>query len=175
MKNKTYKTALFGMLSAVAITLSYLESLIPTAAFMPPGAKLGFSNVATMFAASSLGLVSALAVTLTKAVFAGVTRGVTAFFMSLCGGMLSTVAMYLFFRYSKKTGYMVIGVVCAIMHNAGQLAVAVILAGNTAVFGYAPVLLVSGALTGAATGTVLRAVIPALEKVLKNTELKGGK
>ncbi len=175
MKNKTYKIALFGMLSAVAITLSYLESLIPTAAFMPPGAKLGFSNVATMFAASSLGLVSALAVTLIKAVFAGVTRGVTAFFMSLCGGMLSTVAMYLFFRYSKKTGYMVIGVVCAIMHNAGQLAVAVILAGNTAVFGYTPVLLVSGALTGAATGTVLRAVIPALEKVLKNTELKGGK
>ena len=51
MKNNTYKIALFGVLSAVALTLSYLEGLIPTVAFMPPGAKMGFSNIATMFAA----------------------------------------------------------------------------------------------------------------------------
>lgn len=175
MKNNTYKIALFGVLSAVALTLSYLEGLIPTVAFMPPGAKMGFSNIATMFAASSMGLVSALAITFIKALFAGITRGVTAFFMSLCGGILSTVTMYLLFKLSKKTGYMVIGIICALVHNFGQLIVAIITAGNLSVLGYAPVLLISGTVTGAVTGTVLRAVMPSLERVTETITRKGGK
>lgn len=175
MKNNTYKIALFGVLSAVALTLSYLEGLIPTVAFMPPGAKMGFSNIATMFAASSMGIVSALAITFIKALFAGVTRGVTAFFMSLCGGTLSTVTMYLLFKLSKKTGYMAIGIICALVHNFGQLIVAIITAGNLSVLGYAPVLLISGTVTGAVTGTVLRAVMPALERVTETITRKGGK
>lgn len=175
MKNNTYKIALFGVLSAVALTLSYLEGLIPTVAFMPPGAKMGFSNIATMFAASSMGLVSALAITFIKALFAGITRGVTAFFMSLCGGTLSTVTMYLLFKLSKKTGYMAIGIICALVHNFGQLIVAIITAGNLSVLGYAPVLLISGTVTGAVTGTVLRAVMPALERVTETITRKGGK
>ena len=175
MKNNTYKIALFGVLSAVALTLSYLEGLIPTVAFMPPGAKMGFSNIATMFAASSMGIVSALAITFIKALFAGITRGVTAFFMSLCGGILSTVTMYLLFKFSKKTGYMAIGIICALVHNSGQLIVAIITAGNLSVLGYAPVLLISGTVTGAVTGTVLRAVMPALERVTETITRKGGK
>ena len=175
MKNNTYKIALFGVLSGVALTLSYLEGLIPTVAFMPPGAKMGFSNIATMFAASSMGLVSALAITFIKALFAGITRGVTAFFMSLCGGILSTVTMYLLFKLSKKTGYMAIGIICALVHNFGQLIVAIITAGNLSVLGYAPVLLISGTVTGAVTGTVLRAVMPALERVTETITRKGGK
>ena len=175
MKNHTYKIALFGVLSAVALTLSYLEGLIPTVAFMPPGAKMGFSNIATMFAASSMGIVSALAITFIKALFAGITRGVTAFFMSLCGGILSTVTMYLLFKLSKKTGYMAIGIICALVHNFGQLIVAIITAGNLSVLGYAPVLLISGTVTGAVTGTVLRAVMPALERVTETITRKGGK
>ena len=175
MKNNTYKIALFGVLSAVAMTLSYLEGLIPTVAFMPPGAKMGFSNIATMFAASSMGIVSALAITFIKALFAGITRGVTAFFMSLCGGILSTVTMYLLFKLSKKTGYMAIGIICALVHNFGQLIVAIITAGNLSVLGYAPVLLISGTVTGAVTGTVLRAVMPALERVTETITRKGGK
>lgn len=175
MKNNTYKIALFGVLSAVALTLSYLEGLVPTVAFMPPGAKMGFSNIATMFAASSMGIVSALAITFIKALFAGITRGVTAFFMSLCGGILSTVTMYLLFKLSKKTGCMAIGIICALVHNFGQLIVAIITAGNLSVLGYAPVLLISGTVTGAVTGTVLRAVMPALERVTETITRKGGK
>ncbi len=175
MKNNTYKIALFGVLSAVALTLSYLEGLIPTVAFMPPGAKMGFSNIATMFAASSMGIVSALAITFIKALFAGITRGVTAFFMSFCGGTLSTVTMYLLFKLSKKTGYMAIGIICALVHNFGQLIVAIITAGNLSVLGYAPVLLISGTVTGAVTGTALRAVMPALERVTETITRKGGK
>lgn len=60
MKAKTYRIALTGLLGACAVALSYLESLLPTAAFLPPGAKPGFSNLANMFAASLLGSIACL-------------------------------------------------------------------------------------------------------------------
>ncbi len=171
MKKSTYKIALFGMLSAVAVVLSYLESLIPASAFMPVGVKAGFSNIATMFAASTMGLVPALAISLIKALFAGVTRGATAMLMSFCGGMLSTVVMYILFRYSQKTGYLLIGVISALAHNLGQLAAAAFMVQSVTVIGYAPVLIISGIVTGAVTGSILKAVIPRLIKI---SNLKGG-
>ena len=163
------------MLSAVALVLSFLESLIPTAAFMPPGAKAGFSNIATMFAASSMGLFPALAITVIKALFAGVTRGASAFFMSFAGGVLSTLTMFVLFKFTKNSGYMLIGVVSAVMHNIGQLVVAAFIVGNKAVIGYAPILLIAGIITGAITGSIFRAVIPALLKVENILIQKGGK
>lgn len=174
MKNRTYKIALFGMLSATALVLNLLEGLIPVSSFMPPGAKAGFSNIATMLAASTLGLIPALAITLIKAMFAFVTRGVTAFFMSLCGGVLSALAMYLLFKYSKRTGYLLIGVISALMHNLGQLAVAAVMVGSGAVLGYAPVLVISGIVTGALTGSILRAAMPKILNITQNLRSKGG-
>ena len=73
-KTKSYKAAFTGIAAAVAITLSFLEGLIPTAAFMPPGAKAGFSNIAVMFAASEFGLIPALSVTLLKSLFVSYAR-----------------------------------------------------------------------------------------------------
>ena len=178
MKKTTKKIALFGMLSAVALVLSLLESMIPVAGFMPPGAKAGFSNIATMFAVTSLGFPAAMAITLIKALFAGITRGMTAMLMSFSGGVLSTLAMYFLFKHTKKLGYMMIGVISAICHNAGQLFAAFILVGNKAVLGYAPVLLLSAVITGAVTGSILKAVIPQLTKTvkyMKKNENKGGR
>lgn len=166
MKQKTYKIALMGLLAATAMVLSYLESLLPTA-FLPPGAKPGFSNLANMFAAAALGLPFALTVAVLKACFAGLMRGGTSFFMSLCGGLFSTFVMWILLKKGKRLGSVGIGVLSAVSHNTGQLAVAAVLVGNVTVLGYAPVLLLCGLLAGTATGLVFRAVLPALQKVTK--------
>ena len=180
-KTKSYKAAFTGIAAAVAITLSFLEGLIPTAAFMPPGAKAGFSNIAVMFAASEFGLIPALSVTLLKSLFVFLTRGATAFFMSLAGGVLSTLvmssyitsALYLLFRFSKNAGYIEIGILSALAHNAGQFSVAAIMVSGESVIGYAPVLLLSALVTGAVTGSILRAVMPKLHNIDK--AVKGGR
>ncbi|MGN0572061.1 MAG: Gx transporter family protein [Candidatus Fimenecus sp.] len=166
MKQKTYKIALLGLLAATAMVLSYLESLLPTA-FLPPGAKPGFSNLANMFAAAALGLPSALTIAILKACFAGLMRGGTSFFMSLCGGVLSTFVMWILLNKGKKLGSVGIGVLSAVSHNLGQLAVAAVLVGNVSVFGYAPVLLLCALIAGTLTGLVFRAVLPALQKATK--------
>ncbi|HOD02241.1 MAG TPA: Gx transporter family protein, partial [Clostridiales bacterium] len=79
------KTALFGILSAQALLLSFLEGLLPS--FFPvQGIKLGLSNIVTMYCVSSPGISYALAVTLFKAFFALITRGAVASLLSLSGG-----------------------------------------------------------------------------------------
>ena len=168
-KNPAYKVALPAILCALALSLSFLESLIPPLPLFPPGAKPGFSNIITMFAAGSLGFPTAAAIALVKGLFAFATRGVTAGVMSLSGGMLSAAAMFLLMRYATKyLGMVGISVICAVFHNMGQLAAAVFITGTPDVIYYAPALAVFGVITGVLTGIVLGSVMPALEKIRKN-------
>lgn len=163
---KNYKLALVAILCALAIALSFLESLIPPLPFLPPGAKPGFSNIITMFAAGSTGFVSAIAIATVKGLFAFVTRGATAGLMSLSGGVLSAAAMYLLMRYARKRlGLIGISVICALCHNAGQLMAAILITSTASIAYYAPALALFGIVTGTVTGIILRAVIPALEKM----------
>lgn len=164
-KVSTKKIALTGVLGALALALSFMESLLmPQVTFLPPGAKPGLSNIITMFAASSVSFGAGLYIVLIKSAFALVTRGVTAFFMSLCGGLLSFGVMLLLLKV-KSVGFVGIGVASACAHNLGQLAVSVILTGTKAIINYAPFLLLFSVLTGYVTGTVLKIVMPKLDKI----------
>lgn len=163
---KNYKLALTAILCALAIAINFLEGLIPPLPFLPPGAKPGFSNIITMFAAGSLGFPQAIAIALVKGLFSFTTRGATAGIMSLSGGILSAVAMYLLMRYARKhLGLIGISVICALCHNLGQLMAAMLITSTVNIAYYAPALAVFGIFTGAVTGVILRAVIPALEKI----------
>ncbi len=113
-----------------------------------------------------------MAVTLFKAFFALITRGTTAFFMSLAGGLLSLLVMVIIFKFFKNTfGYIGIGVLCALFHNIGQLAVAVVILGE-AILSITPLLLLTGLLAGIVTGTVFKYTLPALTKILETNTHK---
>ncbi len=108
--------AFTGILAAVALVLSLLESLLPPIPGMPPGARLGLSNIVSMYAVGNLGLGPAMAIALTKGLFAFLTRGVTAGLMSTAGSLLSTLVLWLFLR---KLGFGLIGssAAGALAHN----------------------------------------------------------
>lgn len=168
-KLKTEKITLMGMLSALALALSALEGyLMPNVAFLPPGAKPGLSNIITVFACSFVSPSAAFLIVLIKAVFALITRGVTAFAMSFVGGLLSAAVMIIMLKYGKgKISFIGIGVVCAVMHNLGQLSVSFVMTQTAAIVGYAPYLLLFGIITGLVTGSILKVTVPAIEKVIK--------
>ena len=88
--------------------------------------------------------------------------------MSGAGGILSTLAACILLRSKKlRIGYIGIGIICAVCHNIGQLIVACILSGTWALItGYSPVLMLFAVATGFVTGTTLKLVIPALEKII---------
>lgn len=166
MRNEKIKRITFtALMTAIAVVLSFVESLLPTAYFMPPGSKLGLSNIPVMFSASKLTVGETLLIVFTKSMFVFITRGFTAFCMSLAGGILSALCMIFIFRKTSGFGYMGIGILSALCHNAGQLIVSFFLVQTTAIVGYAPVLLIASVGTGFLTGTLLRLVMPYYTKL----------
>lgn len=168
-KHLTKRIALTGILGALAIALSYLETLIPAYPGFPPGAKPGFSNIVTMFLAGSAGIGDAFFVTVIKALFAGITRGFTAMLMSGAGGLLSTAAACFLLRSKKiNLGYIGIGIICAVCHNIGQLLTACVISGTPSlIVGYGPLLMLFAVITGFITGTILKLVLPYLDRIAK--------
>lgn len=162
------RAALLGILAALALALSILEGLLP--AIPIPGAKLGLSNIVTMYALTSLGFPAALAITVVKAVFA-MLRGGAAAIMSLCGGLLSTLVMWLALRLiGRRVSFIGIGVLGAVAHNAGQLLAAMVLL-SPAIAAYGPWLLVMALVAGILTGLTLNMVMPGLSVLTKSMRL----
>lgn len=160
MKISVRKITLTAVLSSAAIVLSLVESLIPPLPFMPPGAKLGLSNIVTMFCAGTIGLPTALTIAVVKSVFVFLTRGVAAGCMSLAGGLFSTLMMWLVLMKLQRS-YVLGGVAGALSHNLAQLLIAYIITSTTVLF-YVPFLILFGVLAGLLSGVVLKVTIPAL-------------
>ena len=157
--------AAFGLLGALAVVIAAFESaLLPALPFLPPGAKPGLSNIVTTFAVSAFSL-GGVYVTLCKAAFAWLTRGGTAALMSLAGGLLSTLALWLLLRAPRRMSYIGVSLIAAVCHNVGQLAAAAALSGTPALFHYGKYLLLLAALTGFVTGVILNIVMPRIAAV----------
>lgn len=164
--SKARQIALTGLLFALCIALSWLEGLVSPMLGLLPAMKLGLGNVAVMYALLFLSPGTAAALTVLKALFALLTRGFTAGFLSLCGGGLSLIILcVLLWLPWPVTGY-IFSVCGALAHNLGQLLGAAVLLSAPMALGYAPVLMVVGIVVGALTASVSRAVFPALRRVL---------
>ena len=68
------QTVLMGLMFALAMVLSYVESMI-TVPGLPPGVKLGLSNIVTMYCVFFLGWRQAYTLAVLKGSFALLTRG----------------------------------------------------------------------------------------------------
>ena len=165
-RKKLTKLAVAAMLAAAALAMSFLETTLTAGLPLPPGVKPGFSNIAVLFACASLGLPSALSVAAVKAGFTLLTAGPTASLLSLCGGLLSVLAMYFLLQIKhRRLSYAGVSALSAVAHNLGQLAAASALVGSALYLSWLPVLLLSGVGFGLLTGVILNAVMPALAKL----------
>ena len=159
------EAALMGMLFAMAMALSFAESLLPVLPMLPPGFKLGLSNIVTMYTLFMLGTKRGFAIAVMKSLFVLLTRAPVAAFMSLCGGLLSVVCMALCARVRWLRGdYMLLSIIGALAHNLGQLLASVAYTSAVMLY-YLPVLVVSGIVMGIVTGTVLRVAMPYINRL----------
>ncbi len=155
------RTARFGMFVALAMIMSYIETLIPISLGVP-GVKLGLANLVTMVCLFTAGAVPAAAVSLVRIVLTGLTFGnLSSMLYALAGGVLSLLCMIAAKKSGLfgRTGVSVIG---GVMHNVGQLAVAAAVVENAQIFWYLPVLMASGIVTGALIGLLAGLVMERL-------------
>ena len=160
------KTALYGLLVALAFIFGYVEMLVPVPVGIP-GIKLGLANGVTLAVLYLLRPRAALAVSLIRILLTGLTFGSPASMLySLCGGMLSFMTMWLCRRSDR---FSVVGVSLAggVAHNVGQLLLAAAVLGVRPVAWYAPLLLVTGLITGGLVGGLVRLLLPRLRRLFR--------
>ncbi|MCK9216905.1 MAG: Gx transporter family protein [Firmicutes bacterium] len=165
---KTKKLILLSILISQALVLNLIERAIPVP-IPVPGVKLGLANVISLFTIIVFGLKETILVvilrTLLGSFFAG---GISSFFYSLAGGLLSAIIMsYLYINWKSLFSIPTISVAGAIFHNIGQIIVASIVLSNIYLFYYLPILLISGVITGVIIGFTVQFSISPLKRILK--------
>lgn len=155
---KVERLALYGLLTAVAMILSYVESLVPLS-FAVPGVKLGLTNIAVVFALYRLGVGGACCISFCRVFLVGLLFGnFYSFAFSVSGACLSLLVMAILYG-TKKFGTTGVSVAGAVAHNAGQLAAAAFLLDARVLKYYFPVLCVSGVVSGICIGLLAALLI----------------
>ena len=153
------RISIIAMLLAMAIVVSVLESFIP---MFIPGFKLGLANVITLIMLYEFRSSEAFLVQILRIIIVGLLRGTflsPIFIMSLSGGLLSFLLMWIFSKIKLFTpiGVSVIG---SVTHSIGQIIAAIFIIGTDAIIYYFPFIgllsLGSGILSGVIAYTYLK-------------------
>lgn len=160
MKRKSARyIAFMAVFTVIALMFSYVESFIP----MPiAGAKIGLANVVTLLVLFLFGFWDALILLVARIALATFlfSPGIT-FIYSAAGGFLGLLSMFLLHKLFKDNiSLIAISITGAIMHNIGQLAVAMMVIENTSLWLLLPQLIIiaipAGIIVGAAARYTLK-------------------
>ena len=141
-----------ALLTAIALTIFMVEAQLP--GLVPvPGIKLGLSNIVTVWAVFTLGPRKA-AMILTARIFLGAVFSgqMSTILYSGAGGALAIGITILSRKFLTRKQIWIAGVLGAIAHSVGQMAVAVGVTLTPGLIAYLPVMILIGIFTGAFTG-----------------------
>lgn len=163
------RIAYLGMLTALAMIMSYVESLIPIGLGIP-GIKIGLANLVVLTGLYYLKPQEVILVSVTRILLIGFLfgNGVSVIY-SLAGGIVSFFVMLLI----KKTGaFSVIGasVAGAVSHNIAQLVCAALIVRTAGLVWYAPALLAAGVAAGVLIGILSSKILPVIRKIIADKE-----
>lgn len=165
MKQKTKKVALLGVITSVALILSYIEAILPPIWSAVPGIKMGFPNIVIIFLLYRFGVKEAAIVSFIRIFIVALLFGnVMTLAYSCAGAFLSIVLMTIF---KKINTFSVVGtsIVGGVAHNLGQILVAIFLFDTVQIGYYMAVLAVTGTIAGVFIGLAGVALLKRLEKV----------
>lgn len=165
MKDSIRKTALLGMITSVALVLAYLEAILPPVSTAVPGIKMGLPNLAIIFVLYRFGLKDAAVVSALRLFIVALLFGnVMTLAYSAAGAVLSLTLMAILKRTDKfsSVGVSVVG---AVMHNLGQILVAIFLFETVQLGYYMIVLSVTGSIAGILIGIGAGVLLKRTEKL----------
>ena len=163
------KISFCALFSVLALAVSYLERLIPPLVAVP-GIKLGLANIVVLTAVYLFGMRYALLINLTRIGLSALLFGdLSSLFYSLCGGLLSFAVICLLVSV-KIFGPVGVSAAGGVAHNAGQICAAWVFLSSGTVWGYFPVLLISGTVTGIITGIVVWFLTARIKHIFKTVD-----
>lgn len=163
-KSAPRRVAFLGLFIALAMILSYVESLIPPLVAIQ-GVKIGLPNLVIMFMLYRIGSREAITVSLIRVVLVSLLfSSAMSMAYGLAGAALSLTGMMLL-RKTNLFSCITVSVVGGVLHNIGQIAVAILITGTKQLVLYLPVLLISGVVAGVAIGICAGLLIKRFEKL----------
>ena len=157
MNVKTQRIAVCGVLTALAMIFSYIESVISIPVGIP-GVKLGIANIAVIAVLYVVGNKEGVIVNLIRIILTGIMFGnIYSFLFSFTGGMLSVLLM-IAAKKSKLFSMTGVSIIGGVSHNIGQIAAAVIIMETPAIIYYLPALIAAGVITGIVIGVVAQMI-----------------
>lgn len=160
------RLSITALLGALALLLSYVESLAPLPLPLP-GVKLGLANLAVLLALYLFDARDALAVLLVKATLSSLLfTGLGALPYALCGGGLALICMALLKRLPALS---ILGVSAAgaAAHGLGQVLLGALLTKTPALLLYATPLMLVGVVTGVVLGFIAGLCLKRLERAVR--------
>ena len=153
---KTKKIALLAMCIALAMILSYVESLLPSLGI--PGVKMGLANIVVVFALYKIGWREAAGISLLRVFLVALLFGHAASLMYSAAGAALSLSGMILMKKTDRFGCVAVSVSGGVLHNAGQILTALLLMGPNVVY-YLPVLILSGTAAGVAIGAVAALIV----------------
>ncbi|MBR1572687.1 MAG: Gx transporter family protein [Lachnospiraceae bacterium] len=158
------KVPRLGIALALALILSYVESLIPFF-FSVPGMKLGLVNIIIIIILYIDCWQDAILVSIMRVLLAGFMFGnVYSIVYSLSGAILSFVIMLLL-KNVFQLHIIVVSIFGGVFHNIGQILIAAVIASNVYIMGYLPALYIAGMITGLLIGILAYEMYPRITKI----------
>lgn len=152
MKLGTKKLTFLSVLSALAIILSFVESLLPPIWSAVPGIKMGLPNIIIIFLLYKFSIKEAAIVSFIRLLVVVLLFGnFITFLYSFAGAVLSLLVMWTL-KYINKFSQIGVSISGAISHNLAQIFVAVLLLQTKEIGFYFPILAVSGTVAGIFVG-----------------------
>lgn len=166
-REKINRTVLLSLLSSLAVILFIVESAIPNPV---PYLRLGLANIVIMVVIALYGLRDGLWVSFLRSMVGSLLIGTflgPSFWLSISGGLVSTLAMglmyRLFFPFFSLVGISVVG---AYVHSLTQMVlVFVFLIKRKEIFCLLPVILMSCLISGFINGLAATFLVEHLRKV----------
>ncbi len=149
---KTRDLTRMALLTAIALTIFMVELHLP--GLVPiPGIKLGLSNIVTVYAVFVLGPKKAAAILFCRVFLGAVFSGqMSTILYSGAGGALAILVTIVSRKFLTRKQIWIAGVLGAIAHSIGQMAVAIGVTLTPGLLVYLPVMILIGIFTGAFTG-----------------------
>ena len=151
MKHSAKRIALLGLCTAIAMVFAWVESQLPPLVAAVPGVKLGLPNIVTVFCLYRFGWKEAASVSFVRIVTVSLLFNPATLPYSLAGGFLSLLGMILL----KKTGLLSttgVSVAGGVLHNAGQILMAMLIMGTAGLGYYFFILAITGTVSGIFVG-----------------------
>lgn len=153
---KTKNLALAGLFIAIMLILGYFEKLMNLG--LGFGIKLGLSNSVLLlclywFSVPMTFTLMLAKVLLTSLLFGGANP--TALSLSFAGGLISLIGMALMVNVVKDVSPITAGVVGGVLHNVGQMAVAVLVWSYPLILFQIGLLVIVGGVMGGITGSIV--------------------